>query len=148
MIDVDALTRRYGKLITNHICMAIILQDRNICQRPRAYHRDEFSQIKNSKMVLEPHNIEPRPVFTQYNIAHRTNARKTVQEPHASLKLNILFTHPLRIFNTTPPTLSTVTTVTNLTAYTSHRGSEIPSCMCHKIVSIDDFTGSLQAWSR
>ena len=128
--------------------MAIILKDRDICQSSIAYYHDEFSQIKNSKMVLEPHNIEPRPVFIQYNIGHITNARKTVQEPHTSLKLDILFTHPLRIFNTTPPTLSTITTVTNSTAYTSHRGSEIPSCMCHKIVSINDFTGSLQAWSR
>ena len=58
MVDVDALTRRFGPLIATHCTLASILHDRDKQQRPKTYDKDTFLSSHSSKLA------EPTDPFT------------------------------------------------------------------------------------
>ena len=68
MCDIDALSRRYGKLIVAHLCISNILHNFDARHWPQAYQRDDFFSSHKSKMNIEGIDIETRPVFTENNI--------------------------------------------------------------------------------
>ena len=53
MCDVDALSRRYRKLIVAHLCISNILHDHDELHRPQAYQQDDFISSRKSKMNIE-----------------------------------------------------------------------------------------------
>ena len=68
MADKDALRRRSGKLIANHVGVASIHKDIYLQRHPDAYHHKYLFACKNSKMNIVPNPIEPRPIITTQNI--------------------------------------------------------------------------------
>ena len=57
MRDVDALTRRFGPMITRHMMIAMILSARDRAKRPEAYEAKTFKTSKKAS-VFGPSNID------------------------------------------------------------------------------------------
>ena len=51
MGDVDALIRRFGSLISDHMRVAAVLSQRNIIAHPKAYNIAAFTQNKLTQLT-------------------------------------------------------------------------------------------------
>ena len=65
MVDVDALTRRYGPLVAMHCMVSTILHHRDIQHNPLAYEHSTFLASKTPK--LTPSTCTPGPTPILYN---------------------------------------------------------------------------------
>ena len=63
MVDVDALTRRFGKLIATHCCIAHVLSERDKNLRPKAYIKSTFHSSATTKLETPTEPYKSRPVL-------------------------------------------------------------------------------------
>ena len=71
MVDVDALTWRFGHLISHNIAIADLLSSRERAKRPHVYATTKFINLGNVKITeTDNHSIDPPPLLTSY-ILHR-----------------------------------------------------------------------------
>ena len=102
MCGVDALSRRYGKLIVAHLCISNILHDRDKRNRPQAYQWDDIISSWKSKMNIEGIEIETCPIFIEYNIfeADIFNPENHLDDIRSastrSPKISVLITQPMK----------------------------------------------------
>ena len=64
MVDVDALSRRYGPLIATHCTIAGILYRRDKDQRPSAYDKATFSSSQSSKLKSQTMPVTVTPILS------------------------------------------------------------------------------------
>ena len=91
-----------------------------------------------------PNNIEPRPIFTTQNIMKESTA--------ASDRFQIEYT-PIRSHEVVFTRTVCITPIEQCTQASKssempHRATEIPICMHHTILSVDEITDSKHAWSQ
>ena len=91
-----------------------------------------------------PNNIEPRPIFTTQNIMKESTA--------ASDRFQIEYT-PIRSHEVVFTRTVCITPIKQCTQASKssempHRATEIPICMHHTILSVDEITDSKHAWSQ
>ena len=69
MVDLDALTRRFGNLISNHISTNALLSSHDRYKRPHTYAATEFRNLGNFK-IKETDNPSryPPPFFTSESL--------------------------------------------------------------------------------
>ena len=102
MCDVDALSRRYRKLIVAHLCISNILHDRDKRNRPQAYQWDDIISSWKSKMNIVGIEIETCPIFIEYNIfeADIFNPENHLDDIRSastrSPKISVLITQPMK----------------------------------------------------
>ena len=63
MVDVDALTRRYGPLITMDCMVSTILHHRDIQHKPLAYEYSVFFESKTAKLTPSKCTPSPTPIL-------------------------------------------------------------------------------------
>ena len=106
MIDVDALTRWYGSLITTHCVVASILHLRDRNHRPTAYDMDIFLSTQSSKLTSPEVPFTSTPILsstfmTSSQIPTVESYPVTITLPTISIS-TILFLSATNIFvNTT-----------------------------------------------
>ena len=149
MCDVDALSRQYGKLIVAHLCISNIIHDSDKRHQPQAYQRDYFISSRKSKMNIEGIDIETRPIFTEHNIFEADifnpdNNLDDIRNPsNHSPKIIVLITQPMKFIIRSYVIIEASTNMN-----VAHRAFEIIESTSHNILSIEDVTHSLQAWSK
>ena len=65
MINVDAITRQFGNIISHNIAISVLLISRDRAKRPRAYAATKFRNLVNIKItekknlpVTHPHSSQ------------------------------------------------------------------------------------------
>ena len=51
MVDVDTLSRRFGPIVAEYLCVAILLRNIDITKRPAAYDQDFVSISDPNKLI-------------------------------------------------------------------------------------------------
>ena len=102
MIDVDALTRRFGKPLATHIAVAYFLQQQDQQQRPQAYMNDTFhSGVKVTKVPRDDSKpAVPFPPLTDSFIAKVTMPQTT--QPSEKVTASTIVTSSPILFTSTP----------------------------------------------
>ena len=77
MVDVDALNRRFGPLITYHYCISAILYNHDKQHQPIAYQALSF-HLSATINIIPPDNVlHPTPVISSTYM----NSVETISEP-------------------------------------------------------------------
>ena len=141
MIDVDAITRRFGPRIAQHMMIAQVLQLRDKAARPDAYKAEHFTTAKSAKI---PHptdtpSANPIPVFTEGNIRKlHPLAPTTVPAVVPLAKVECIYTCPVMILHTEPSPQP----IKSVPA----RAHEVLDATQVYWICIDDTIGSFQQW--
>ena len=149
MCDVDALSRRYGNLTVAHICVSNILHDRNKRHQQKAYQQDDFISLQKSKINIEGIEIETCPIIPEHNILESEifNPDNNLEDFSSTSahfpKIPVLVTQPINFIER-----SDVIIKAPNNRNIAHSAFEITESRSHNILSIDDVTYSLQAWSK
>ena len=75
--DVDALTWRFGHIISHHISIADLLSSRDRARRSRTYAATKFSNLGNVKIKDTDNSSSDPPPFLTNNILHRFSQDST-----------------------------------------------------------------------
>ena len=141
MIDVDALSRRFGSRITSHLMISKILSSRDVRKRPFAYDIESFQSSQRSKMDMDEKKIEHKPVLISKRITSiflHANQHPT-RTPSAPMTL---VTQPLRFVDTIPGTSTSPSTPQTI----SHQVHDISTSLIHFVLSVNDISGSSSFW--
>ena len=96
MVDVDALSRRYGSLITTHCVVSSILHQRDISHRPAAYDKAAFISSNSSKLPPPETPVAVTPIlssifFTSSYILYKDDSSTKQKRHHTISTSPILF---------------------------------------------------------
>ena len=67
MVDVDSLTRRYGKIVAQHMAIAYALRQSDETARPQAYSKEAF---QDAHLKSLPSALPSTKIFTESEIQH------------------------------------------------------------------------------
>lgn len=152
MIDVDGLTRRFGSVLSQHLCIAAVLHNVNMKKKHLAYEVDISKSDNITKLEAATDMISQSiPVLSVSDISSHVTAP-------AELLTGTTIWPP--IFSTVPPIISSVPILlchtppeNKLLHIEGDRelSSKIVqianSCICSWLC-IDDVCGSFQSWSN
>ena len=68
MVDVDTLSRRFGPIVAEYLCVAILLRNIDITKRPAAYDQDFVSISDPNKLIQLFQIVIYIPVLTTATI--------------------------------------------------------------------------------
>ena len=71
MVDIDAVTHRYGPLITMHFMVSTIFHHRDLQHKPLAYEHSLFFASKTAKLMPNTCTPGPTPILCNSFIAQR-----------------------------------------------------------------------------
>ena len=80
--DVDALSRRFGKLIATHLCIAAILKTRDTTNRPFAYDISSFESFSKLRKKPSPIPSAPLPILTSTYITTAHSPQVNIASSH------------------------------------------------------------------
>ena len=149
IFDVDTLYLQYENLIVAHLCISNIFYDRDNCHRPQAYQRYDFVSSQKSKMNIEGIEIGNRPIFTERNIFKAdifnpdNNLDDISSTSNHSSKIPFLVTQPINFIVRTDVIIKAPNNMN-----VAHCAFEMIESIIHNILSIDNVTYSLKAWSE
>ena len=103
MADVDSLTRRFGSLVANHCCVAIILYTRDKSLRPLGYDHSTFKDHATARLTPPSINCPCQPVLSSRTIAASSAKISEVDIPTTSFTIStspllFLTPYPLKQF--------------------------------------------------
>ena len=145
MMDVDALSRRFGPLIAQHCAIAYMLHSVDVGNRPHAYDQQMFTLHGKAKIKLDSATI-----ISRVPIIIKGSTTKYNQVPCTEKQLVLFNTPPVVIASC--PVLVTSINCCNLprndhleqpTKMLGIQESLTVNCLC-----IDDISGSLYEWCR
>ena len=151
MVYIDAITRLFGYLISNHIAISALSSSRNQSKRPCAYAATEFSNLSNVK-IKETDNpsIDPPPLLTsdvlhrfyQYITTHSAIAYSLEPSSSPSITKIPIQMCPSPNLCAIYPLHGSITPDTAMYALQIHQSLKI-QCLC-----INDVVGSYTNWGR
>ena len=100
MIDVDALSRRYGTLITTHCIVSSILHGQDVSHRPAAYDRSTFLSSLSSKLPPPEISTTATPILSSsfftssYTLSQRNTSTKEEGSPTISTSPMLFLSGP------------------------------------------------------
>ena len=97
MVDVDALSRRYGPLIATHCMIAGVLHCRDIKQRPEAYEKDRFISSQSSKLPTLNTQLTTTPILSSIFLMSTSYTGKDNKISNTSIPT--ISTSPILFFN-------------------------------------------------
>lgn len=133
MIDVDSLTRRYGKGTADYIAISSLLKEADRKTRPQAYDASDFTDASCKKLPL----IQPTErVITDATIQ---NVKPSVSSSGTEKPVPTLYSAPIKFhsFNPTKPYIST-----DKESHALHHVQQLQ----YKILVIDDSLSSSDDW--
>ena len=143
MMDVDALSRRFGPLIAQHCAIAYMLHSVDTRHRPEAYDDTNFTRHGLMKIKSSSHRMPTHmPVITQCRIDEYKNV------PCTETRMILAGTPPLAIASC--PVMVTAATMNHIphsrhpeqsTRMLDIQGSLSVNCIC-----MDDICGSVYEW--
>ena len=144
MVDVDGLTRRFGKAIAEYVMIAHIMSRRDQKTRPEAYRHD-FKSIEKPTKASNSHADVDNPLIllTHAKIKETIDMMEPIDDEIVGNVLTIR-TDPIRI----PLPTSCTTTRGATIRQETNAITEAVDAMEIIIVTIDDVTGSLASWTR
>ena len=154
MIDVDGLSRRFGAIIAQHLCVAALLYKYDVMKRPDAYNQD-LSEVDGATSITPSKassNIDIPVLTTKTIAACRTsvitiNDRALVVIPttHPSSSQDTIHSVPILLHYIPDHTHSSTTLDEEETARPLLRIAQNSICTW---VCIDDVLGSFLSWSK
>ena len=151
MSGVDAPTRRFGYLISNHIFITSLLSSRDRAKNLHAYDATELSNLGNVKItetditIIDPTPFLTRDVlrrFSQDSITHSATASPLYPSSSPSITTFPVQMHPSPKLCAILPLLEFVTPNTAISA------SQIPQSLEIQFLYINDIVGSYTNWGR
>ena len=146
MVDVDALSRRYGKPIATHIAVACIFRARDKHQRPSAYQDSRFHDRSNkpTKVTEDTTSADfpPWPILSHRGIVSMTasddTTHKHIEPTNASI---FLTTTPIKMIE--PQHQQSLLTPKDKLA----KSSTVAIHEQLRCLVIDDILGSFLLWA-
>ena len=143
MVDVDALSRRYGPLIATHCSIAGVLHVRDIERRPEAYDKNCFLSSQSSKLSVTNTILTTTPILSSIFIMSTPSVTKN--NTISSTPIPIISTSPILFFNTSKDSHSSIEVASNTTEM---RIKAIAKEIFSEWICIDDIIGSSLLWSQ
>lgn len=142
MIDVDALTRRFGPLIATHCNIAKLIHDRDVAMRPLAYESSTLHRSTTLKLTPPLITIKSVPILSSTflkNVNLHEDIGQIAECPLTITTIPILFLAPNYSLSSN--------------ASTSHNTNEmlitqVDSSFFSEWWCIDDTQGSTLLWSQ
>ena len=104
MVDVDALTRRFGPLIAKHMVIAAYLRDKDKTSRPKAYENMDLDNTKNGKLSDYISQTPIERLITHRELQEFTSHQTTVSDNGESVSIHLMTAGKISIRQ---PTIST-----------------------------------------
>lgn len=155
MIDVDSLTRRFGKCIASYLAIAYLLHKKDASIRPTAYVRETFSDDTLKKL---PCRESPCHIITESTIQHVSLYEEhepdnpSCSSSSSSSSVPLLYTSPIQL--RTPPSGITPSTSKDLSMRAFETASQlaatalvIDDCISNSSTWFVDFTASTHFWT-
>ena len=145
MIDVDALTRRFGEPIATYVCIATILKRLDKAQRPTAYDAAQFKSKPPVRMrSTTPTNVVAVPTLTTSAI-HKLAQQSppvTLPLPPPPIHQPSIQTSPILVCSATPAPIAPATAP----CPTSFKQIEAIEAIEMRVLCINDVIGSMRSW--
>ena len=143
MVDVDALSRRYGPLIATHCTIAGILYRRDKDQRPSAYDKATFSSSQSSKLKSQTMPLTVTPILSStFLTSSYTSSEEGDPEKE---NLASISTSPILFFSAAD---NINVPVAPVLYEPEARITTLAKDLFSEWICIDDAIGSLYLWSQ
>ena len=142
MIDVDALTRRFGLLIAIHCTIAKVLHDRDVAMRPLAYEASTFHESATSKLTPPLMTIPSVPVLSSTFLKNVTMHEDISQIEECPLTIT---TSPILFLS---PKYNLQNNASTSRDTNEMRITQVASSFFSEWWCIDDTQGSTLLWSH
>ena len=149
MIDVDGLTRRFGRSITTHIMIAALLAKRDAQQRPLAY-TDSLKNVEKPTKIKTATDITPQaPILTHTAVknsvaTHQQQSPSTASPSIDSHAVLALYTDPIKIQSTS----SSSKEAAHLQINKCSTMFQAVESLAVRWICVDDCLGSMDEWSH
>ena len=97
MVDVDALTRRFGKLVAKHMMIAAYLTDKDKTARPKAYEAMNLDNTKNGKLSDYVSHTPIQRLITDRELQEFASHQTTVSDNGESVSIHLMTAGKLSI---------------------------------------------------